>query len=340
MKYQGLTFPLFAILAFVVVFFNSSHSGGNLTGACNSCHGSNTSVNGSILLTGLPNSGTVTVSTTYSMQLCIVDPGKVAAGFRVETDLGTFAPGDAGSQTNAADDRITHTFAKPFGSPGNPACWDFDWTSPSSGATEPSFTLRGNAVNGNSSTSGDNAGYIETSQGLPVEFASFALRKNGSNVDVSWSTASEINNDRFVIQRSTDNVMYTNIATIDGNDNSLVINEYQYRDESAPNRTLYYRILQLDYDGSKDYSSTRVLDNTNQSNRWIAYPNPIDLNTTCIVNLDNVSADLRLMDHTGKVISIYREGSYQGSIDIDDNLTSGMYYLTDGNQTVSISVIR
>ncbi len=340
MKYQGLSFPFFAFLAVIVVFFNSSHSGGNLTGACSGCHGGNTSANGSIILTGLPNSGAVALGTTYSMQLCIVDPGKLAAGFRVETDLGALATVDGETQVNGTSDRITHTFPKPFGSPGNPSCWDFDWTSPNSGATEPIFTLRGNAVNSNGGTSGDNGGYMEVSQGLPVEFASFIVKMNGERIDVKWTTATEINNDRFVIQRSTDNVRFTNIATVDGNDNSLDFISYEYQDEAAPKGTLYYRILQIDHDGAKDYSTTRVVNNSTKSERWTAYPNPIDLNTTSVVNIDNTTTSLQLIDHTGKSVKTYPEGTYDGYLELGDDLTSGIYFLTDGHQTISISVLR
>lgn len=341
MKYQGITFPLFAVLAFVVVFLNSSNTGGRLTGACNSCHGSNTSANGSIILTGLPNSGAVALNTTYSMQLCIVDPGKVGAGFRVETDLGAFIAGEDGSsQINAESDRITHTFPKPFGSPGNPACWDFDWTSPASGSVEPSFTLRGNAVNGNSSATGDNGGYIEVTQGLPVEFATFTLLMDDENIDIHWVTASEINNDRFIIQRSLDNVRYTNIATVKGNDNSLEMISYNYEDKAAPKGTLYYRILQIDHDGTKDYSTTKVIENTNDSSKWLAYPNPIDLNVTSIINVENASTDLTLFDHQGRIVNTYLNESQDGFIDLGNHLKSGIYYLSDGDQTVSISVLR
>jgi|GEM_PF-4679959 len=340
MKYQGLTFPLFAVLAFTVVFLNSSNSGGNLSGACNSCHGSNTSANGSINLTGLPNSGTVALNTTYSMQLCIVDPGKVGAGFRVETDLGTFLSTDGETQTNGANDRVTHTFPKSFGSPGNPACWDFDWTSPSSGPAEPSFTLRGNAVNGNSSASGDNAGYIETSQGLPVEFASFAVVQSGRDINVYWSTASEINNERFVIQRSEDNARFTNIGTVNGNNNSLETISYQYIDEHAPLGLLYYRILQIDIDGTEDYTNTKVIDSEYRSNTWTAYPNPIDIGISNNINVENTLSSLFLMDRSGRIIATYLEGSYEGHFELSDDLSSGIYYLSDGVQTVSISVIR
>lgn len=340
MRYQGISFPFFAALAVVVVLLNSSNSGGNLTGACNSCHGSNTSANGSVILTGLPNSGAVTLNTTYSMQVCVVDPSKLAAGFRVETDIGTLTPTDASTQTNVANDRITHTFPRPFGSPGNPACWDFNWTSPNLGAAEPSFVLRANAVNANSSASGDNGGYIESSQGLPVEFASFTLNINRGDVDIYWSTATEINNDRFIIQRSTDNVRFTNITSIEGNDNSLDLVTYQYTDLKVPHGTLYYRILQIDHDGVKDYSTTQVIHNDVLIQKWNVYPNPINLNTTSIVNVGKVSTALQLIDFKGRVIKTYPKETYNETISLGDHLNAGIYYITDGNQTVSVSVLR
>ena len=89
---------------------------------------------------------------------------------------------------------------------------------------------------------------IACTNGLPVHM----LYVNINDNTLEWATASEINNDRFIIQQYLDNKHWTEYGTVNGNGNSNRIITYQYVLEEG----YYYRLLQIDYDGVITYFDT------------------------------------------------------------------------------------
>jgi hypothetical protein len=89
---------------------------------------------------------------------------------------------------------------------------------------------------------------------LPIELLEFSARPNGNQVDVSWSTASEINNERFEVERSSNAQSFTKIATLAGAGNSNTLLNYTATDLQPLNGVSYYRLKQIDYNGSFEYS--------------------------------------------------------------------------------------
>jgi hypothetical protein len=119
--------------------------------------------------------------------------------------------------------------------------------------------------------------WVTTSSGgfstLPVSLISFDAELIGEDVELRWATASEINNDYFVVQRSLDNINFEDISQVDGNGNSNIIVDYSAYDFNVPKATLYYRLKQVDFDGTVSYSDISVVHNTND-NSLVIYPNP------------------------------------------------------------------
>jgi len=97
-----------------------------------------------------------------------------------------------------------------------------------------------------SSTSNINCSTI-----LPVELLSFEAKSvNNKFIQLDWVTVTEINNNRFEVQRSIDGVDFEYIGWVDGNNNSIQIQEYRYDDYFVDNGiTYYYRLKQIDNDG-------------------------------------------------------------------------------------------
>lgn len=86
---------------------------------------------------------------------------------------------------------------------------------------------------------------------LPVELTSFEATCMSNDVFITWSTASEKNNLLFTIERSTDGIHYTGIATVNGSGNSGSTMHYNYTDAgSNTDEVLYYRISQTDNTGT------------------------------------------------------------------------------------------
>ena len=90
---------------------------------------------------------------------------------------------------------------------------------------------------------------------LPIELLSFSAKANNNIVDISWSTASEINNDFFTIERSYNGVDFTPIGTVNGAGNSSMVLNYVSIDEKPYPGISYYRLKQTDFDGKYSYST-------------------------------------------------------------------------------------
>ncbi len=86
---------------------------------------------------------------------------------------------------------------------------------------------------------------------LPVELISFEAEKEKSSVKLSWTTASEINNDYFTIEKSSDGFNYIQIALVNGAGTSSFANSYYFIDLNLFNGISYYRLTQIDFDGTK-----------------------------------------------------------------------------------------
>jgi hypothetical protein len=112
---------------------------------------------------------------------------------------------------------------------------------------------------------------------LPVELVHFAVNEMPHTNSVEWSTASEINNNYFRVERSADGVNFELLGTVKGAGNSVIRNNYAWIDFTPLNGVSYYRILQTDYDGEQNiYGPLSVRRNETAAALSVAsaYPNP------------------------------------------------------------------
>ena len=89
---------------------------------------------------------------------------------------------------------------------------------------------------------------------LPIELLSFEGRKDGSAIELNWATASEINNDYFMVNRSTDAKNFASIGKITGSGTSNAMQTYSFIDSDPVKGTNYYQLEQTDYDGRSSFS--------------------------------------------------------------------------------------
>ncbi len=96
---------------------------------------------------------------------------------------------------------------------------------------------------------------------LPVELISFEASMKANNVaHLTWSTATEINNKQFDIERSFDGTTFEKIGEKAGHNNSVVVNNYSYDDQLGANplaNIIYYRLNQIDWNGQHEYTDIR-----------------------------------------------------------------------------------
>lgn len=109
---------------------------------------------------------------------------------------------------------------------------------------------------------------------LPVTWSFLDGYCEGETSVVEWRTASELNNERFVVQRSTDGVKFDSVGSVAGSGTSSIEHAYTFRDSSPVYGWNYYRLKQIDLDGKFEYSRLVPVQVNNLPSTFI-YPNPI-----------------------------------------------------------------
>jgi hypothetical protein len=125
----------------------------------------------------------------------------------------------------------------------------------------------------------------ESGYPLPVELLSFeATAVNNEYIKLNWSTATEINNDGFEVQKSTDGINFTKIGWVKGMGNTTNKQDYLFNDMEPFDGVNYYRLKQIDYNGDFEYSPIVAATITSNGGFQMAdlYPNP----ARDIINLD------------------------------------------------------
>lgn len=143
---------------------------------------------------------------------------------------------------------------------------------------------------------------------LPIELLSFDAVANQDQqiVDLFWSTASEINNDFFTIQRSINGFDWENLAKVNGAGNSSSILNYDENDLNPYKGLSYYRLSQTDFDGTTTYSKIIPINLLIEGNpKIVVFPNPTSKNNTVNITLqgfEDSEIKLSLIDVLGKVV--------------------------------------
>ncbi|MGI4761603.1 MAG: discoidin domain-containing protein [Janthinobacterium lividum] len=94
---------------------------------------------------------------------------------------------------------------------------------------------------------------------LPVSLVAFSATQQNAAVALRWTTATELNNTGFEVQRSADGVAFTSLAFVAGAGNSQLLRTYSYLDAQPLGTTSYYRLKQLDVDGKVAYSTVQTV---------------------------------------------------------------------------------
>lgn len=94
---------------------------------------------------------------------------------------------------------------------------------------------------------------------LPVELMYFQAIDRRSFVELQWATATELNNEKWIIERLVDGNMVEVIDSLPGEGSTQVQTDYTYRDRTARHGVNYYRLKQVDYDGQYSYSPVVVI---------------------------------------------------------------------------------
>jgi hypothetical protein len=110
---------------------------------------------------------------------------------------------------------------------------------------------------------------------LPVDLTAFTAEKHGPAVALAWRTASELNSDRFEVERSRDARVFDRIGSMAAKGTTTVPSDYNFLDDKYPAEAsvLYYRLRQMDRNGAARFSPVRAVQLGKQAD-MVLYPNP------------------------------------------------------------------
>jgi hypothetical protein len=183
---------------------------------------------------------------------------------------------------------------------------------------------------------------------IPVELSSFTASVQEGNVTLNWSTASETNNKGFEVQRGINGV-YTTLSFVEGKGTTTEIQRYMYVDAAVEEGNYTYRLKQIDYDGTFEYSNAVEAEVVQPKEYTLEqnYPNPFNPTTSINFSLASDSkVNLRIYDILGQEVvallnTTMSAGRHKVNFDAS-TLNSGVYFYKleangiDGSEFTSI----
>jgi hypothetical protein len=168
---------------------------------------------------------------------------------------------------------------------------------------------------------------------LPITLLSFQAKPVGKQVELNWTTASELNNKLFEVQHATDGLKFATIGMLNGMGTTSTPHSYEMIHTNPVNGNNFYRLAQVDYDNTKTYSKVEVVQF--DAGKYITVtPNPLhDIMHIQFVNTDNNPVIVQLLNTSGQVVH-----SLQAPTRIGQNeLPLNVQHLSKGNYIVRLT---
>lgn len=186
---------------------------------------------------------------------------------------------------------------------------------------------------------------------IPVELTLFSGNYEDGVVNLKWITATETNNFGFEVERRNDYSPYESIGFVNGNGTSTNRVTYNFVDENLSANRYYYRLKQIDLDGSSEYSNEIEveIEGLTDFQLYQNYPNPFNPSTKIKYFIpQNSFVKITLHDILGSEIrTLVSENVQPGNYEIvldGSNLSSGMYFVRLSSEniqrTLKISLIK
>ena len=190
---------------------------------------------------------------------------------------------------------------------------------------------------------GSTFGYLSCTP-LEVNASELFGRNEGQDALLWWYTFSEVNNLGFIVQRSNDQLNWTEIAFVDGQTNSNSRVKYELRDETMQEGINYYRWEQVDYTGLTSISNIVALVKVaHAKSSLVIYPNPVSQGNALNVNFQAAQPSIvtiQIVDGFGRNIW---ESDYPATLEPlqtqipTESLAAGVYFLVLKTETERIS---
>ena len=189
-------------------------------------------------------------------------------------------------------------------------------------------------------------GTVSTNSVLPVELSAFNAVRENKEVQISWTTSSEIDASHFEIERSSDGIEFSRISSHTAEGEASAETFYKFMDKTPIQGTNYYRLRSVDIDGFTSFSRIRSV-NFGSSETPIAVPNPVKERLQILgLGLSTNAATVEIFTSTGQMVFQREKKINDGEIELEMtavNINSkGTYYLRiiTPNETHNITVLK
>lgn len=173
---------------------------------------------------------------------------------------------------------------------------------------------------------------------LPIEWLGFEATMMDKTIMLQWSTLSELENSHFEIQRKIKDQPFIKIGEVKGNGTTNERKEYQFIDDHPILGDHYYRLKQVDFNGTMDYSPiVHVVNKNAQRDQLDCYPNPTPSGVVRVnyYSNKNKKTDITIFDLSGKQIETriasFVEGENSFTIDLSEE-NEGVYLIKVGEE--------
>ena len=168
---------------------------------------------------------------------------------------------------------------------------------------------------------------------IPVELTAFTFNVKGNSVNLNWNTATELNNSGFEIERKSANNQFEKIGYVAGFGTTSEPKAYSFTDSKVAVGNFTYRLKQVDFDGSYEYSNEINVDVTGPAQYSLEqnYPNPFNPSTLIKYSVaQDGFVNISIFNLLGeKVATLVNSNMKAGSYELNFNasqLSSGVYF--------------
>ncbi|MBU6123380.1 FG-GAP-like repeat-containing protein, partial [Hymenobacter siberiensis] len=174
---------------------------------------------------------------------------------------------------------------------------------------------------------------------LPVELTDFTATALTHAVRLQWRTASEKNTARFDVERSGDGTAFDLLGKVAAAGTSTTPREYALTDAQLPAgiATLYYRLKQVDQDGSFSYSPVHSVRLSEAAAGLVLYPNPATART--MLTGTQPGTLVQVFDAVGRVVaSATADATGTATLPLPTGIATGVYVVRTGNKALRLTV--
>ncbi len=166
---------------------------------------------------------------------------------------------------------------------------------------------------------------------LKVDIFSFSALQKDDIIELTWATASEMNNDFYTIERSEDGINFKEIEKVKGAGISSNVLFYSSKDSNPLNGISYYRLKQTDFNGKHTYSKISSVEFENTKNlKFEIVPNPnMDnvISNIVLSAIPNNAVSIEITDAQGVVLYEVSKKTESNKIEIPNSFSKGIYFV-------------